>query len=509
MKIEIPRYNDVWFDNGIVSFSNILDELEDDYDLKEYQLNPVHLLYEFDDENKFIKLLSAQIKGLIQNIIIYTEDKTTKEKKQVKKDFVLIQEEKKIGGKVAFKEDIFSEEKTNTVIQELYNNLNGNKKKCFLCGRQFKSNYKNLQQASYPFVTKIKSLSGIRSGVELKLSEYIKEYCPQCYLLGVLVWVDPTLIYRTIPGSKSILILPNMEDLKKLKKLKNSYLNHLNKNKRYCNIRIDIEKDETENTPDKYSSLISFYENFLRYTEPDLNCQNWYIIEIPLSGSVKNPKYFNIFLDNKIVNVLISLIKKDEPLLFYRSFIKETYFFNNDIKKGLRNFDYEKVMHEGLCRAFTMDHFADFAHYFLPQKGGHLGLTKNAREILNHLIFEWRIKPMNKLKEEDVKTLQLAGITINSLAENHFSLFYKLEKAKNQHDFYKAMQEITRRLVIEEAKIKKENRKVYPGSISKVLDLLIANQDDQKAFEDIKNILLIYASIKGYKKTETEEVNNE
>jgi len=504
MKVEILRYNDVWFDNGLIVFSNILDEIEEEYELSENSLTPLQLNYEYGDEEKFTKNLSIHIKGLIQNIIIDTEDKVTKERKQVKKDFVLIQEKKKIGGKVAFKENIFSEDKTDSVIQEVFTNLKGDKKKCFLCGRSFKSNYKNLQQASYPFVTKIRSLSGIRSGEDLKLSEYIKDYCPQCYLLGVLAWVDSTLIYRTIPGHKSILILPNMEDLTMLKKLKQSYLNQLNNNNRYGNIRIDIDKRETENTPDKYSTLVSFYENFIRYTEPNLNCQNWYIIEIPLSGSVKNPKYFNVFFDNRIVNVLTKLIRKDDPMLFYRGFIKETYFFNNDTKKGLRNFDYEKILQEGFCQSFINDDFSKFARYFLPLQGGHIGLTKHARQILDKLIYEWRIKPMNKLSEEDVKTLQLAGLTIANLSENHVSLFYKLEKAKNPHDFYKAMQEITRRFVIDETK-----RNVYPGSISNVMDLVVTNQDDPKAFEDIKNILLIYASIKGYKKTEKKEANNE
>ena len=504
MKIEISRYNDVWFDNGLITFSNILDELEEEYELSENTLTPLQLNYEFGNENKFTKTLSSQIKGIIPNIIINTEDKTTQQRKQVKKDFVLIQEGKKIGGKVAFKENIYSEEMTKKVIEELFTNLKGDKKKCFLCGRSFKSNYKNLQQASYPFVTKIKSLSGIRSGEDLKLSEYIKEYCPQCYLLGVLVWVDPTLIYRTIPGQKSILILPNLEDLTKLKQVKNSYYNQLNRNNRYSNIRIDIEKEETENTPDKYSTLVSFYENFIRYTDPELNCQNWYIIEIPLSGSVKNPKYFNVFLENNIVKVLTALIRKDEPMLFYRGFIKETYFFNNDAKRGLRNFDHEKVMQEGFCRTLINNDFTGFAHNFLPQQGGHIGLTKHARQILDKLIYEWRIKPMNKLSEDNVKTLQLAGLTIANLSENHVSLFYKLEKAKNPHDFYKAMQEITRRFVIDESK-----KNVYPGSISNVMDLVIANQDDPNAFEDIKNILLIYASIKGYNKPETKEANNE
>jgi hypothetical protein len=502
MKITVDRYNDVWYDNGLITFSNLLDELEKEYELKENQINPIQLKYEFSDTQKFTEELSNQIKGNIPYLIVETKDKTTLEKKQVKKDFILIQEGKKIGGKVALKEDIFKEEKTHEVIKQLYENLDGGKKACFICGRKFKSSYKNLQQASYPFVTKIKSITGIRSGKELKLTEYIKDYCPHCYLNGILVWLDQSLIYRTIPGEKSIIILPYLDNLENLKRLKRSFYKLLNKKSRYCNIKIDIEKDDTENTPDKYSTLISFYENFLRYTKPDLNCQNWYIVEIPLSGSVKNPKYYNVYLEEKIVNVLSEL--QTEGYLFYRGFIQETYFFNNDPKKSLRNFDIEREIHEVFCKSMVNDNFNEFTHFFLPRTGGHIGLTKGARQVLDNLILEWRIKTMKVLDESDVKTLQMAGQTIASLSRNRVSLFYKLEKAKNPHDFYKAIQEISRRFIIDET-----NVKVYPGSINNVLNMVITNQENPKAFEDIKNILLIYASIRGYKQTKSKEDKDE
>ena len=492
MKNNIHRFNDVWFDNGLVVFNSYLDELEEDEIEIHKELTSDKLSYEVKTE-QLINGLSEQIKGKIKNILFEVKDKKTEEKKQVKKDFVLIQEGKKIDGRVAFKETLFAKDKTKATLQEIYDNLDGEKKTCLICGRKFKKKYKNLQQASYPFVTKIKSLSGIRSGEKVKLSEYIQDYCPQCYLIGVIVWLDESLIYRTLPGTKSILILPHLDDLLELQKIKEYYSESLNNDKRYSNIKIEKERDETLNTPDKYSTLLSFYENFIRYASPDIECQNWYIIEIPLSGSVKNPKYFNIFLEDKTVAVLYKLIQN--KFLFFRHFISGIYLFYNEQNRG-RNFDEEKIIHENLCKAFIEDNFTKFAHAFLSRSNCHIGFTKEVGEILNQIIIEWRIKPMKVLQDEDIKTMQMAGQTIATLAGKHVSLFYKLEKSKSPSDFFKAVQEISRRFITDQDKIE---GKTYAPSLSKLVDLIIEHQDNQKVFDDIRNIVLIYTSIKSHK----------
>ena len=77
-----------------------------------------------------------------------------------------------------------------------------------MCGNVFNKGVKKLQQANYPFVTKIASLSGVRSykdGGILSLKEYYENLCPLCYLIGVLAWTDEAMVYRTFPSEKSFL----------------------------------------------------------------------------------------------------------------------------------------------------------------------------------------------------------------------------------------------------------------------------------------------------------------
>ncbi|NOZ64030.1 MAG: hypothetical protein GXO71_03715, partial [Caldiserica bacterium] len=186
-KFITQKFSDVWLDNGLATFSKIIKRLNEDDEedvVKKVDITPFGLNYHFANKNEFTKLLSNAIKSKIEDMIVNVEDKGTGERKEVKKDHILIQEKKKIGGKVAFKEDIFDKDKTESIISTIYENLKEGNKTCFFCSRKFKSRIKSLQQASYPFVTKIKSLSGIRSYTNkgLKLTEYIADYCPQCYL---------------------------------------------------------------------------------------------------------------------------------------------------------------------------------------------------------------------------------------------------------------------------------------------------------------------------------------
>ncbi|MBC8526915.1 MAG: hypothetical protein H8D22_08700 [Candidatus Cloacimonetes bacterium] len=512
MEIEIKKFNDVWLDNGLSTFVKILESIkEDDEDeeiIDEFIINSYEFHYRISDKPEFIKSLSNAIESKIQNLIVSVEDKKTGEKKEIKKDYILIQEKKKIGGKVALKEDIFDANKTEEIISSVYKNLDEGNKICFFCGRKFKSNIKKLQQASYPFVTKIKSLSGIRSGKEIKLTEYVSDICPHCYLLGVLEWLDDSLIYRSIPTKKNIIILPQMNNIDELIKLKKSYNGILNNEKRWSNIKIDIDRNDVENPPGKYSTLISFYENLIRNIQPDKKANHWFIIEIP-AGSVKNPKYFEIRFDELILNLFYELILK-QKCLFYREFVKVFYAFYNDPKKGIRDFDREQILHEQLCQAITENNFNLFCNAFLPGKGVHIGIPKDAFDILEKIIKIWRIRKMNiENKEDYLKTLQMASQSIANLIGTRISLFFKLEKSKTPSGFLAALQEITRRNIIDS---ESEIGKVYKSSIEKIAELIIQKYDDKDGkqfFYDTKNIILIYASLRRKIESKKEEKTNE
>ncbi|MFQ5754099.1 MAG: hypothetical protein ACE5HI_19085, partial [bacterium] len=416
MEIRISKYNDVWLDNGLATFYELLKDIEEDESesLAGLEVTENELIYQVDNEEAFIEELSDVIKSKIEHMIVMTEDSNTGGKKQVKKDHILIQEGKKIGGKVAFKESLFNTSSTGTVVQEIFENLNGDKYQCFFCNRPFKKNIKKIQQASYPFVTKIQSLSGIRSGSTIQLTEYISEYCPQCYLNGIVEWLDDSLVYRNIPGIKSFLILPKTENLNDLIKLKNSYSGILNNQARWSNLKVDIDHPDIDSPPGRYSTFMSFYENFLRYVAPEFHHQNWFVIEIP-SGTVKNPKYFNIFVDKKIASTLDLLIR-GKSLYFYRTFVKQFYAFHTDPKKGIRDFETERFLHEQLCESIVINDFELFASCFVPRKGVKPGIPNESYQILEKLIFYWRIEPMQiENKEEYLNTLAMAGSTLAGL----------------------------------------------------------------------------------------------
>jgi len=527
MEIKIKKYNDVWLDNGLATFSKLIKSLyEDDEEdiFGKFEITPIEVDYKYSDNGEFVGLLSSAIKDKIKSLIVEEEDKTTGEKKEVKKDHILIQEKKKIGGKVAFKEEIFDINKTQKIISSVFENLKNGDKICFLCGRKFEKSIKKLQQASYPFVTKIKTLSGIRSGEKIKLTEYITEFCPQCYLIGILEWLDKSMIYRTIPRDKSILILPQMERLDDLTNLKNSYTGILNNEKRWSNIKIDIDKGDVENPSGKYTTLVSFYENLIRYINPDKRANHWFMIEIP-TGSVKNPKYYEIEFDETILNLFYELTL-NEHSLFYRKFVKVFYAFYNDPKKGIRDFDREHILHEQLCQAITYNNFNLFCNAFLPRKGVHIAIPKEAYKILEKIIKIWRIKKMSEeSRDKFLEIVKSAGSSIASLIGNRVSLFFKLEKSKNSSDLLKVLQEITRRLTIDKDKFetnyekfkgldetkKRKIQYINTYNLDKIIETIVESQDNKKLFEDTKNIMLIYASLrmKKHNKENQEEKNEQ
>lgn len=438
-------------------------------------------------------------------MLVNVEDKQTGARKEVKKEHILIQEGKKIAGKVAFKENLFDDLSTLNVVREIFNNIDGNKYSCFFCNRKFKKNIKNIQQASYPFVTKIKSLSGIRTGVKLELKEYISEYCPQCYLLGILEWTDDSMVYRTIPGDKSIIILPNTENLIDLISIKNNYKKLLENRERWSNIKIDIDKKEIDNTNGRYTTFISFYENFLRYVEPEFDNNNWYVIEIPQSGSVKNPKYFNLLLDERISH-LLKILTRQHQQYFYRIFIKQFYAFYVDPKRGIRDFDTENKLREYMCEALIKNNFESFAKAFVPRKGIKPGIPKESYEILNKLIHYWRIEPMNiENKEEYLKKIRTTGNFLSKLIGDRTGLFFKLEKAKNPTQFFEAVQEITRRITIERDSVEWYEK----DALDKITQMIVENDDPKNSdfFDTTKNILLIYTSLKTKKENQINKEN--
>jgi len=155
---EINTYEDPWMDNGLENFFRVLRDLES----CEVELTSGSLKVEIRSKEGFIKELTGKILEKRRNLLVTDKDKKTGEKKEVRKDHLLLQEEKKIGGKVAFKEDLYKPGKTAEIVSKVFE-LREGKNRCILCGNVVDKGVKKLQQANYPFVTKIASLSGVRS----------------------------------------------------------------------------------------------------------------------------------------------------------------------------------------------------------------------------------------------------------------------------------------------------------------------------------------------------------
>lgn len=476
MEIELEPQNDLWMDNAIVNFCELTSSIGADVSKTPYKIT-IH----FPDPEKFAEKLSQEIiRRTIPNLIVDEVDRKTKAKKQVKKDYILIQENKKIGGEVSLKEKIYNKTESQNVLEDILKSLEGDSKRCVFCGRYFKKSVKNLQQASYPFVTKIKSLSGVRG-----LSEYFKDYCPLCYLIGVLEWLDGSMIYRTFPADKSYLFLPMVNDLASLNEFKQGYVDLLESGYRYSNIK-NPPRDGPENTPGKYSTLLYFYEKFFENIDNGSDvCSEWGIIEIPLSGSVKNPKLDIIDMPTSIMNLVSSMAKNYYAP--YTEFIRNTNLLKLE---GGVDFGETRVFREKISEAIINDDFGSFSRSFLPRKKKRIIMRKEAYEVLEELLWQWRCKPMG-IKKEDLDAIKSVGNIVAAITKKNVGLLYKLDKARNSKEFWSVIREISRKLVgMDKNGLLKS--KIKLTSLDSLVQLVKTNEDD---WREVRDLLIIYSSM--------------
>lgn len=485
VEIKIPIYNDVWMDNAVENLYRLIDDSDEEIDIgiskTELTINP-------KDKEQLLDVLSDIIRNNRINLIIKHKDKKTGEKKEIKKDYVLIQEGKKIDGIVAFKENIYDEtEKSTGEILDLIEKEG--KRKCILCGNTFSKPYKKLQQATYPFVTKIKSFSGVRTykdGNYYSFKEYHDNLCPTCYLVGILEWLDDRIIYRTFPGDKSFLFFPCFDNFEDLIEFKEEYEPILNKSERYSNIRVNMGEEKTEGTPGKFSTLLCFYEKFLL----DIEYENvigidWAIMEIPF-GSVKNIKFRTLNLTDSIFGVMKEFIGENE-LRIYTELIKEIYFFIDNPKGAPVDWDLTRKIREKLSEYFLIDNFRNFARILLPRNGGKVGFSSETRENLENLIYIWRLKKMG-ISKENLGSIKSVGNIIAKVSKNNLSLLYKLDKTRNIEEFWSVLREISRKLVGLDLK----KAKVRPTALDELIQLL---KDNEKQWMEIRDLLVIYSSM--------------
>ena len=480
---EIQIYHDFWMDNALENFYRILTKVQEN--VEDLEVNFLHekLFFGFENFKRFKEALISEIQHKYKNMIVLEDDKKTGTKKEVKKDFILLQEGKKEEGIVKLKEKIYNWSELPKILELAFNEHKKERKRCIMCGRVYKKSFE-LKQAVYPLVTKTKSLSGVRT--LNSLPEYHKNLCPLCYLLGVLEWTDDALVYRSVIEDKiTYLFLPIFESLKELNSFKEFtlYSGILNRSGRYTNLVVRPHSDEFENTPGEYTTLLAFYEKFIQNANENA-CQEWAVLHIPL-GKVKNVKLETIKVNEGILNVLNELIKNDQ--LPYQM-LRET-FFNVKTEKGYQaDWNFTNELREGLAKAFLFDNFREFSKLLLPRKGGFVSFSSEARAVFEELIYLWRWRRLG-IPKEKLDVIRSVGNIVAKLSLENPSLLYKLDKTRNLEEFWSVLREISRKMAGLE---KEELREIKPTALD---ELVVLVKENEGIWKELRDLLVVYSSM--------------
>ncbi|RLC75078.1 MAG: hypothetical protein DRI61_15510, partial [Chloroflexi bacterium] len=406
----------------------------------------------------------------------------------------------KIGGKVTFKEDLYKPEKTPEIVSKIFE-LKKGKTRCILCGRVFNKAVKKLQQANYPFVTKIASLSGVRSyrdGRVLSLKEYYDDLCPFCYLIGILEWTDEAIVYRTFPGNKSFLFLPYFASLRKLNDFKKSciYSGILTATARYSNIRVNPNINDVENTPGEYSTLLCFYEKFIENSAGDIIANEWTVLQVPF-GAVKNIKVDSINVKKGIIGVIQEIYDKGENCNYiYKEIISKIYFFSEN--KNAIDWETTREIQEDLSKFFLFDNFRNFTNSLLPRKGSYVFFSSEVRQALEELIFVWRWRKMG-IPREKLDAIKSVGNIIALISEKRNpALLYKLDKARNIDELWSVIREISKRLTTMEERdlVDSEGKpRIKPTSIDELVLLVKEVEGKKELWKEVRDLLVVYSSM--------------
>lgn len=495
LKLEVPSYNNAWFDNGVVTLYELLKLMESKGDVRvNSELSSGKLSITVPNVGKFGKELSAEIRDNKKSIIVNQEEENIS--KEIKKDFILLQEGKKKGGEVKIKEVVLGDENEGFIVESLKSlSEEGRKRNCVVCGRRYdpgdiRSKLK-LKQAVYPLSTKIKSLSGIRTYKNEEYLKFSKAYhdniCPLCYLIGAIGWENEDLIYRTFISDRlAYVFLPVIRDLERLQKFRKSYTKLLNNEERWSNIKVNLDTSETENTAGKFSTLLCFYEKFLDNIDFGDICLEWNVLRIPL-GNVKNVKNISVNTNEDILGILKEII--EEGVYVYVDFLKRINFFKRTPQGTNPDWDVTNEVREKLAKAFLEDDFNSFTVCMLPRKGGYVGFSKEVREVLEEILYHWRWKKMS-IQKEDVGSIRKVGNIVAKTCQNNPSLLYKLDKAKNKEELWDSLRQVSRKLA--GMKSKNIKGKLSPTALDSLVKLVKGNEED---WNEVKNLLVIYSSM--------------
>lgn len=493
MNIEIPIQHDPWMVNGIETLYRLLTDLNG----CQVTLWNDSLEIKILDDDLFIKDFSDRIKSMQDSIIFFKKEDENGLVRYIRKDYVLLQYGKAENRNI-LKEKIFLDPEER--LTAIFSNLDTGNKICIFCGRSFKKKIDNVKQAVYPFTTKIRSLSGVRT-----LKDNFDNLCPICYLIGTLEWLDEGIVYRSFLGPSSrkysLMLLPFEMDLKRLHEAKNHYIETLDgENQSVSNvikIRMTKEGEKRFPTEGEYTTVIKFFEEFIdrilhEYDQKELEydglldeieriiCKEWVSIDIP-SGTVKNIKVNSLILKDDVLQLFVRL--QNNSVKIYNDIIDKIGMYD---KKNKLSYDDTINFKNNAAKLILEDNFRKFSRMFLP--GRNLVKFFGNLTDIDKLIFYWRLTKMNV--EEELVNLKGASKAFAKLTKNHASILYAMDKAKTKADFFRAFEQASKRLI----GLKTDERKgVYPHPIENVADLIYKSDEDK--WKIIRDALIVYTSI--------------
>ncbi|MCS3920678.1 hypothetical protein Q2T83_00585 [Fervidibacter sacchari] len=509
--------NDPWIDNGLELFGHIVEEIQKQHPrVVQVRWEPEALEITVQNMQRFVELLDDALRQRIAITVFYMAERKG-EKRPDLKPFVGFNQQPP-----AQHPPTYQEAKRREFLQEVFSfpasQGRGEPKSCLLCGERINSDSKKLTLSVYPFVTKIRALSGARSkwsGEGLSGFTPHPIVCPFCYLLGSLVWADDALLYLCDIGGtdgNAVILLPAplASNLMRLREVKASYRPRYGE--RRTNVRFK-RKPRREGQPEEerevqdgpYSLLLAFLERVMDeiaerdevtdlFTEVQRRVsEGWLILSIP-QGRLKNITAHNLILDEPTLRLLAKLVEQGN--LPYAHCISEIWVTD---EKGKRLQDIVPDLHEQMAKAILTDNFDLFAQTFVPKPRRQLRFPFAIESIVENLITLWRWSNMDAQTLEIVKK---AGRALARIAASKKQpvLLYALERVRSSSDLLEVLKEGVHRLIGLEAE---EMRYISLDALEQLTELL-HQITDARQFADLKNTLIIFAGIAYAKDTMTE-----
>jgi hypothetical protein len=505
--------NDVWIDNGLEFFGCLVERIQSQHpQVVQVCWEPEALVVEIHNTQRFVELLDEALQQQIESTLFYISEKNG-EKRSLLKPFVGFNQQPP-----KQHPPLYQDTQRFEFLQKVLNNSTlqkrGENRGCPLCGEPLVGAVE-LTLSVYPFVTKIRALSGERSKWLDKGLVGFTEYltvCPRCYFLGSLVWADDALLYLCdiggSDGSATILLpAPMAGSLKHIHEVKSSYRSK--HGERRTNVRFKPReaqaREEREVQDGSYSLLLAFLERTIyevaeKIGDADLFAEvqrrvseGWLILSIP-QGRLKNISAHNLILDSPTLQLLTKLV--EQGTLPYAYCLSEIWVTD---EKGKRLQDFVPALHEQMAKAILTNDFELFAKVFIPKPRRQLCFRFSVEGIVESIVNLWRWSNMDAQALEVVKK---AGRALARIAASRKQpvLLYNLERVRSASDLREVLREAVHRLIGLEVE---EVRYISLDALEQLTELL-HQTTDARQFADLKNTLFIFAGIAYAKDTMAE-----